>query len=75
VRCDEAPFDHPSLLIPHGHHARDSNRDGKADDILFELPAVGKGGYKGANKKFCIDKEADGNLFGPGMLNRVGGKY
>lgn len=45
VRYHRAPFDHPSLVIPDGSTGVDSNNDGRADDILKTIPAVGAGGY------------------------------
>jgi cytochrome c peroxidase len=49
VRWERAPFDHPELLIPNGHLLSESlvvdlNLDGKADDTLLLIPAVGAGG-------------------------------
>ncbi|HSQ03188.1 MAG TPA: cytochrome c peroxidase, partial [Burkholderiales bacterium] len=46
VACERAPFDHPSLSLHDGHvgdenGVKDANRDGKADDQLLVLPAVG----------------------------------
>jgi hypothetical protein len=70
VQCDAAPFDHPSLFILKGHRATDLNKDGKADDMLFELPAVGAGGYS-PSSAFCIPNTGD--LFTPGMQARSGG--
>ncbi len=70
VQCDQAPFDHPSLRVVDGHDPRDRNRDGKADDIAFELPAVGAGGYSPASG-YCIPNAGD--LFAPGMQARAGG--
>jgi cytochrome c peroxidase len=71
VQCDQAPFDHPSLLVFNGHLATDLNRDGKADDILFNLPAVGAEGYA-RSSGFCIPNSGD--LFAPGMQARSGGQ-
>ena len=51
VRYRKAPFDHPQLFVPNGHPGGptwtvDSDGDGRADDVLVEIPAVGaKGGY------------------------------
>lgn len=70
VQCDQAPFDHPSLRVVHGHSTQDRNRDGKADDIVFELPAAGAGGYSPASG-YCIPNAGD--LFAPGMQARAGG--
>lgn len=49
VRWEKAPFDHPELLVAHGHLGNESavvdlNLDNKADDILVLVPAVGAGG-------------------------------
>lgn len=70
VQCDQAPFDHPSLKIFVGHRSTDKNRDGRADDITFELPAIGAAGYDPASG-FCIPNTGD--LFAPGMQSRSGG--
>jgi hypothetical protein len=70
VQCDKAPFDHPSLTILNGHRAADLNRDGRADDITFTLPAVGAAGYNPASG-YCIPNKGD--LFEPGMQSRAGG--
>jgi hypothetical protein len=44
-----APFDHPQIFVPNGHpggprSTKDANKDGLADDILIEIPAVGAEG-------------------------------
>ena len=44
-----APFDHPQLFVPNGHRVTDTgmvddNGDGLADDLMFEIPAVGAAG-------------------------------
>jgi hypothetical protein len=70
VQCDAAPFDHPSLLLPVGHRARDGNADGRADDTFFELPASGSAGYS-TTSGMCIPNTGD--LFAAGMQGRVGG--
>ena len=49
VRWERAPFDHPELLVPNGHPLSESlvldlNLDGKADDALLLVPAVGAEG-------------------------------
>ena len=41
VRCEQAPFDHPSLTISDGYSR---NSDGTYREMTRELPAVGKGG-------------------------------
>ena len=63
VACERAPFDHPSLPLHNGHDGdeftvRDVNRDGKADDLLLVLPAVGA---KGLLKAQCLRND-DGSL-------------
>jgi hypothetical protein len=70
VQCDQAPFDHPSLLIPRRHRTADANRDGRADDETFELPEIGASGYDPASG-FCVPNRGD--LFAPGMQSRSGG--
>jgi hypothetical protein len=70
VQCDQAPFDHPSLFVFNGQKASDINHDGLADDIVFELPEIGAGGYD-PKSGFCIPNAA--NIFAPGMQSRVGG--
>ena len=57
--CDQAPFDHPSLLIPNGH-----NPDGS--DIVIMLPAVGEDGYAGTGFG-CLPNSGD--LFA--LQNRI----
>jgi cytochrome c peroxidase len=44
-----APFDHPQIFVPNGHpggprSTTDDNKDGLADDIMIEIPAVGAAG-------------------------------
>ena len=44
-----APFDHPQIFVPNGHpggsrSTKDANKDGLADDIMIEIPAVGAEG-------------------------------
>jgi cytochrome c peroxidase len=68
VQCDAAPFDHPSLFIAHGHLEADAGSDGRADDIIAELPAVGATGYS-AGSGLCIPNSGD--LFAPGMRARL----
>ena len=40
VRWEQAPFDHPSLKVPHGRVIE----SGKATERWIEIPAVGKSG-------------------------------
>ncbi len=70
VQCDQAPFDHPELKILNGHTVADTNHDGKANDIVFTLPAVGAAGYA-KTSGYCIPNAGD--LFAPGMQSRSGG--
>ncbi len=70
VQCDAGPFDHPSLTIRNGHLAMDKNKDKKADDIAFVLPAVGTAGYA-LSSGLCLPN--GGDLFAPGMQGRLGG--
>ena len=69
VRCDEGIFDHPELILFNGAKGKDRNRDGRADDRRVRLPAVGIEGYKYSRPELCIPNE--GNLFAPGMENRI----
>jgi hypothetical protein len=44
-----APFDHPQIFVPNGHpggpnSTTDADKDGLADDIMIEIPAVGAQG-------------------------------
>jgi hypothetical protein len=44
-----APFDHPQLFVPNGHPGDssatvDADGDGRADDVMVEIPAVGAAG-------------------------------
>ena len=44
-----APFDHPQLFVPNGHPGNssstiDADGDGRADDLMIEIPAVGAAG-------------------------------
>lgn len=70
VQCDQAPFDHPELFIAVGQQSADANHDGKADDVVFRLPEVGRNGYSGGSG-LCIPNAGD--LFAAGMQARVGG--
>jgi cytochrome c peroxidase len=49
VLYQRAPFDHPQIFVPNGHpgnssNTTDANHDGRADDVLIEIPAVGAAG-------------------------------
>jgi cytochrome c peroxidase len=44
VRWEKAPFDHPSILLPHGGDISQPDADGLAKDIYVKLPAVGRNG-------------------------------
>lgn len=71
VQCNQAPFDHPELHVLDGHSATDSNGDGTADDITYDLPADGANGYD-PRSGYCIPNAGD--LFAPGMQGRSGGE-
>jgi cytochrome c peroxidase len=65
VACEEAPFDHPSLVLPSGHASSDLDADGLADDHVIELPEIGASGRQVENYD-CIDNT--GNLFQMSIL-------
>jgi cytochrome c peroxidase len=45
VRWEKAPFDHPQLLVPHGHAAKASTKNpDQAQDQYLSIMAVGKEG-------------------------------
>lgn len=45
VRWEKAPFDHPSLVVPHGHETfEDALVSGMAQDKYLQIPAVGRNG-------------------------------
>jgi len=48
VRWEKAPFDHPSLKVPHGsagdEYTTTMNTDGTAKDTFLTIPAVGAAG-------------------------------
>ncbi len=49
VRWERAPFDHPQLLVPHGHKkSPDPQHPELAQDLLLKIPAVGKDGRDAA---------------------------
>jgi hypothetical protein len=70
VQCDQAPFDHPQLSLPHGHLAQPGARPGTAAEQRVSLPAIGAAGYQ-PSSGLCIP--SSGDLFAPGMQSRVGG--
>jgi hypothetical protein len=51
VKFEQAPFDHPQLLIPNGHSGGPTGLEigsnGAAKDAFLEIPAVGKKGSNG----------------------------
>ena len=56
VACERAPFDHPALPLHNGHDGnellvKDKDKDGKADDLFLQLPAVGANGLP---KALCL---------------------
>lgn len=65
VACEEAPFDHPSLVLPNGHANSDLDADGLADDHVLELPEIGASGRQ-AESYDCIANT--GNLFQMSIL-------
>jgi cytochrome c peroxidase len=45
VRWERAPFDHPSLTVPHGHGSGPSPQGPQyAEDEVIQIPAVGRSG-------------------------------
>jgi cytochrome c peroxidase len=50
VRFQRAPFDHPSICVPHGHVGNEksvtADKAGNAIDVMVCLPQVGAGGAK-----------------------------
>jgi cytochrome c peroxidase len=45
VRWERAPFDHPQLIVPHGHSANaDPQNLKQAQDLFLTVPAIGKNG-------------------------------
>ena len=44
VRWEKAPFDHPSLLVPHGGYITRPDANKLAQDRFLEVPAVGRTG-------------------------------
>jgi cytochrome c peroxidase len=69
VQCDQAPFDHPELVVFNGHREPTRAYYG-AHEKTFVLPAVGAAGYGGAKARYCIPNAGD--LFAPGMGARRG---
>jgi hypothetical protein len=66
VACEQAPFDHPDLPLHNGHvgdenAVRDQNQDGKADDRILLLPAVGA---QGRAKDQCLRNDDGSPLAG-----------
>ncbi|MBC7857396.1 MAG: cytochrome-c peroxidase [Burkholderiaceae bacterium] len=55
VRFEKAPFDHPSICLPHGHvggAAQPADKSGNAIDVMECGPEVGAGGSKTALSAF-----------------------
>jgi cytochrome c peroxidase len=76
VRCEKAPFDHPSLTNFNGHSNLDANNDGKLDDLTILVPSVGAGGRpaKGMSclQPFLPPNEAP-SFYGTGPVGGVAG--
>jgi cytochrome c peroxidase len=58
VRCEKAPFDHPSLRVFQGIEGdengwKDLNANGSVDETVIELPAVGSGGLPALGRE-CV---------------------
>jgi cytochrome c peroxidase len=53
VQCDQAPFDHPQLIIPNGHGGNNvavtNDGTGRAVNEWFTIPAVGANGMCGSD--------------------------
>ncbi len=45
VACHMAPFDHPGLTVANGQLAKDTDKNGNADDVSSVIREVGAGGY------------------------------
>ncbi len=79
VRCEQAPFDHPSLTNFNGHAAVDANGDGKLDDLTVLVPSVGAGGrpVKGMSclQPFLPENSAPAFLHGSPGRALVGTPY
>jgi cytochrome c peroxidase len=65
VVYQRAPFDHPQLFVPNGHPGSssstvDADGDGRADDVILEIPAVGAAG--GSPLPGFLE-----GVFGPGL--------
>ena len=56
LACESAPFDHPGLSVSNGHTIFDKDTDGRADDRLIFIQAIGKKGFNS-----CLTNS--GNLF------------
>ncbi len=49
LRWERAPFDHPQLLVPHGHKKSPNPQHSElAQDLFLTIPAVGKNGKDAA---------------------------
>ena len=56
VACESAPFDHPALSVSNGHLVVDKDHNGRADDRLVFIPAIGAKGWNSCHIN-------SGNLF------------
>jgi cytochrome c peroxidase len=45
VACHMAPFDHPGLTVANGQLRKDTDNNGRADDVPSTIREVGAGGY------------------------------
>jgi len=73
VQCDQAPFDHPELMVFNGHTDTDNDLDGAADDIMATVPATGANGYAADGMgDLCLPNSGD--LFDPNLRNRLKAK-
>jgi hypothetical protein len=67
VRLQQAPFDHPELILPNGHH----EVDGKVLDSRYRLPANGRhggpplGSFEEALRSGLLIPEDSGQLIDP----------
>ena len=76
VRCEQGPFDHPSLTNFNGHATLDQNNDGKWDDLTILVPSVGAGG-RPAKGMSCLQPFLSANgapsFYGAGPVGGIVG--